>query len=90
MNLVPVPDEDWHPSGTARLYEVGFAEIRLLVSRPPATLEAALPIAAEHTAFCDECGRMGLRHVNMLADTLGGTASGTSGGTSRTWPRSAR
>jgi hypothetical protein len=62
----------WEDRFGARLYEVGFAEIRLLVSRPPATLEAALPIAAEHVAFCDECGRMGLRHVNMLADTLVG------------------
>jgi hypothetical protein len=33
---------------------VGFADIRLLVSRPPRTLEAALPIAAEHFAFSEE------------------------------------
>jgi hypothetical protein len=41
-----------------------------VVSRPPRTLEEALPIAAEHIAFCDECGRMGVRHVRELARML--------------------
>jgi Domain of unknown function (DUF4253) len=60
----------WEDRYGARLLEVGFAEFRLVVSRPPRTVDEALPIAAEHIAFCDECGRMGLRHVRMLAKTL--------------------
>ena len=44
----------WEDRFGARLLEVGFAEVRLLVSRPPRTLEAALPIAAEHIAFSEE------------------------------------
>jgi hypothetical protein len=62
----------WEDRFGARLLEVGFAEIRLVVSRPPRTLEEALPIAAEHVAFCDECGRMGVRHVRELARMLVG------------------
>lgn len=62
----------WEDRFGARLLEVGFANIRLVVSRPPRTLDEALPIAAEHVAFCDECARMGLRHVRMLAQTLVG------------------
>ena len=60
----------WEDRFGARLLEVGFADIRLVVSRPPRTLDEALPIAAEHVAFCDECARMGLRHVRMIARTL--------------------
>jgi hypothetical protein len=62
----------WEDRFGARLLQVGFAEIRLVVSRPPRTLGEALPIAAEHVAFCDECARMGLRHVRMIAQTLVG------------------
>jgi hypothetical protein len=62
----------WEDRFGARLLEVGFAEIRLLVSRPPQTLEAALPVAAEHRAFCDECGRMGLTQVSEIAGLLVG------------------
>ena len=60
----------WEDRFGARLLEVGFADLRLVVSRPPHTLDEALPIAAEHVAFCDECARMGLRHVRMIAQTL--------------------
>jgi hypothetical protein len=62
----------WEDRFGARLLTVGFAEIRLLVSRPPRTLEAALPVAAEHRAFCDECGRMGLTKVSEIANLLVG------------------
>lgn len=62
----------WEDRFGARLLEVGFADIRLVVSRPPRTLDEALPIAAEHVAFCSECARMGLRHVRELAQTLVG------------------
>jgi Domain of unknown function (DUF4253) len=60
----------WEDRFGARLLEVGFASIRLLVSRPPHTLEAALPLAAEHQAFCSECGRRGLTDVSLIADAL--------------------
>jgi hypothetical protein len=44
----------WEDRFGARLFEVGFADIRLFVSRPPQTLRAAEAIAAEHFAFSDE------------------------------------
>jgi hypothetical protein len=62
----------WEDRFGARLLEVGFADIRLLVSRPPRTLEAAQAIAAEHFAFCDEGARMGLRGVSEIAPVLVG------------------
>lgn len=60
----------WEDRFGARLLEVGFADIRLLVSRPPQSLEAAQPIAAEHFAFCDEAARMGLCGVSEIAPAL--------------------
>jgi hypothetical protein len=60
----------WEDRFGARLLEVGFADIRLLVTRPPQTLEAAWPIAAEHFAFSDEAGRTGLRGVTQIAPAL--------------------
>jgi len=56
----------WEDRFGARLLEVGYAAIRVLVSRPPQTSEAAQLIAAEHFAFCDEAGRTGLRGVGVL------------------------
>jgi uncharacterized protein DUF4253 len=40
----------WEDRFGARLLEVGFADIRLVVSRPPRTLDEALPTAAEQVA----------------------------------------
>lgn len=60
----------WEDRFGARLLEVGFADIRLVVSRAPQTLQAAELIAAEHFAFCDEAGRMGLRGVGAIAPAL--------------------
>src|SRR5260370_23595277 len=56
----------WEDRFGARLMQVGFAEIRLLVSRPPQTMETAQPIAAEHFAFSDEA-HIGLRGVGDIA-----------------------
>jgi hypothetical protein len=56
----------WEDRFSARLLEVGFEAIRLLVSRPPQTLAAAQPIAAEHVAFADEA-HQGLRWVDGIA-----------------------
>jgi Domain of unknown function (DUF4253) len=61
----------WEDRFGARLLEVGFADIRLLVSRPPRTLEAALPIAAEQVAFGDEA-HGGLRSVDEIAHAIVG------------------
>jgi hypothetical protein len=63
----------WEDRFGARLLDVGFAEIRLLVERPPRSYEAALPLAAEQFAFCDECtlaGQVGLRKVSGVAAGL--------------------
>ena len=48
---------------------IGFAEIRVLVTRPPDSPIAAQRVAAEHFPFCDECGP-GLRSVSEITDYL--------------------
>jgi hypothetical protein len=63
----------WEDRFGARLLEVGFAEIRLLVAHPPRTHEAAQRLAAEQFAFCDECtlaGQAGLSDVSSIAASL--------------------
>ena len=63
----------WENRFGARLLAIGpGAQIRLLVSRPPRSLEAAEKIAAEHSAFCDECAGQGLRNVREIAPALVG------------------
>jgi|HubBroStandDraft_4_1064222.scaffolds.fasta_scaffold214640_2 hypothetical protein len=62
----------WEDRFGARLLEVGFGDIRLLVTRPPQTLEEARQIAAEHAAFSNEAGRTGLRGVSRIAPALVG------------------
>ena len=59
----------WEDRFGARLLEVGLEDIRLLVSRPPQTLEAAQPIAAEHVAFSVEAHK-GLRGVDEIARAI--------------------
>jgi Domain of unknown function (DUF4253) len=63
----------WEDRFGARLLEVGFAEIRLLVERPPRTDEAAQRLAAEQFAFCNECtlaGQVGLSDVSSITESL--------------------
>jgi hypothetical protein len=63
----------WEERFGARLLEVGFAEIRLLVERPPRTGEAAQRLAAEQFAFCNECtlaGQVGLSDVSSITASL--------------------
>ena len=60
----------WEDRFGARLLEVGFAEIRLLVSRPPRTTGHAQHLAAGQFAFCDECGGQGLRDIPQITDRL--------------------
>lgn len=58
----------WEDRFGARLLEVGYDDIRLLVSRPPQALEAAQQIAAEHFAFADEAHH--LRGVGSIARAI--------------------
>lgn len=60
----------WEDRFGARLLEIGFAEIRLLVERPPHSVESAQRIAAEHYAFCDECGGQGLSQIPLITPSL--------------------
>jgi hypothetical protein len=60
----------WEDRFGARLLEVGLDDIRLLVAWPPQTLEASWQLTAEHFAFSDEAGRMGLRGVTQIAPAL--------------------
>jgi len=63
----------WENRFGARLLAIGpGAEIRLLVQRPPRTMEAAEKIAAEHAAFCTECAGQGLRTLREIAPALVG------------------
>jgi Domain of unknown function (DUF4253) len=59
----------WEDRFGARLLEVGYDDIRLLVGRPPQTLAAAQPVAAEHVAFSDEAHK-GLRGIPEIARAL--------------------
>lgn len=45
----------WEDRFGARLIDVGFADVRLLVDRPPRTLEAAERLAAEQALLADDC-----------------------------------
>jgi hypothetical protein len=63
----------WEDRFGARLLDVGFAEIRLLVERPPRTGEAAQRLAAEQFVFCNECtlaGQAGLSDVGSITAGL--------------------
>jgi hypothetical protein len=63
----------WEDRFGAQLLEVGFAEIRLLVERPPRSYDAAQRLAAEQFAFCDECSlgdQVGLNEVGTICDGL--------------------
>lgn len=58
----------WEERFGATLLEVGFADIRVLVERPPRSLAAAQRLAAEHLVFCDTPS--GLGDVASLAASL--------------------
>jgi len=60
----------WEDRFGARLLEIGFAEIRLLVQRPPRSLEAVQQVAAEHWAFADEYDNIGQAPVSDIAAAL--------------------
>ena len=45
----------WEDRFGARLIDVGYADLRLLVERPPRTLQAAQHIAAEQVVLGGDC-----------------------------------
>jgi Domain of unknown function (DUF4253) len=59
----------WEDRFGARLIDVGYADLRLLVDRPPRTLEAARRIAAEQVVLADECID-GMRDIPHIAARL--------------------
>jgi hypothetical protein len=60
----------WEARFGARLLEVGFASIKVLAERPPGDPDAARRVAAEHLAFCDECGGDGLVSIADISARL--------------------
>jgi Domain of unknown function (DUF4253) len=61
----------WEERFGATLLSIGpGAVIRLLAERPPRDSGTAQRLAAEHFAFCDECGGQGLRYVSAIAASL--------------------
>jgi hypothetical protein len=63
----------WEARFGARLLMIGPGRIHLLAGRtPPRTSAAAQRLAAEHFAFCDECGAQGHRYVSAIAASLEG------------------
>jgi hypothetical protein len=59
----------WEERFGACRIDIGFAEIRLLVERPPRTLAAAQRIAAEHYVLADRTGE-GLQALSRIAASL--------------------
>lgn len=59
----------WEDRFGARVIDVGFADLRLLVERPPRTLEAAQRVAAEQVVLAEECLE-GFPDVPSLAKCL--------------------
>jgi len=61
----------WETRFGARPLRIGSDSIlRVLIERPPATLEAATRVAAEHVAFADEYGRYSGQPLQELAAEL--------------------
>ena len=61
----------WEARFGARLLSLGpGAEFRVMIERPPRTLETAQSVAAEHLAFADECGGRSGWSVRELAGRL--------------------
>jgi hypothetical protein len=57
----------WEDRFGARLIDVGYADLRLFVERPPRTLEAAQRIAAEQVVFNGECLDAAMDIPNLAA-----------------------
>jgi hypothetical protein len=60
----------WEERFAATVMHVGFDTIDLLVERPAASRPAALALAAEHFAFCDDNIYQGVGSISEYADGL--------------------
>lgn len=63
---------DWERRFGAQVVEAGFDTLELSVPAPPATLAEALPLAAEHTAFCPDLVFQGSGSLTAYAEELVG------------------
>ncbi|MBO1419112.1 DUF4253 domain-containing protein [Streptomyces sp. FH025] len=63
----------WERRFGAQVVEVGFATLQLSVPTPPATLAEALPLAAEHVAFCPDQVYQGAGTLTAYAERLVGS-----------------
>ncbi|MBD0671751.1 DUF4253 domain-containing protein [Streptomyces sp. CBMA156] len=63
---------DWERRFGVQVIEVGFDTLELSVPVPPATLAEALPLAAEHTAFCPDLIFQGAGTLTEYAEQLVG------------------
>ncbi|MFF4815624.1 DUF4253 domain-containing protein [Kitasatospora sp. NPDC001309] len=61
---------DWERRFGAQLVEVGFDTLHLSVPVPPATVAEALPLAAEHAAFCPDQVHQGAGTLTAYAEQL--------------------
>ncbi|MFH8383958.1 DUF4253 domain-containing protein [Kitasatospora sp. NPDC018058] len=64
---------DWECRFGAQVVEVGFDTLQLSVAVPPATLAEALPLAAEHAAFCPDQVHQGTGTLTAYAEQLVGS-----------------
>lgn len=60
----------WEDRFGAELVSLGFATLVVAVSRIPTTIDEALPIAAEHYAFCPDNVWQGTETIQALAEAL--------------------
>jgi hypothetical protein len=68
----------WERRFGARVVHLEFDVLRLSVAAPPTTLDEALPIAAEHFAFCPDNiwqGEVDVQSIQDYAEKLVGQAS---------------
>ncbi|MFJ7275634.1 DUF4253 domain-containing protein [Kitasatospora sp. NPDC098663] len=61
---------DWERRFGAQVVQVGFDTLELSVAVPPDTLVEALPLAAEHTAFCPDLVFQGTGTLTAYAERL--------------------
>ncbi|MER5355688.1 DUF4253 domain-containing protein [Kitasatospora sp. NPDC002551] len=61
---------DWERRFGAQVVEAGFSTLELSVPVPPATLDEALPIAAEHMALCPDQVLQGAETLTAYAEQL--------------------
>ncbi len=70
----------WEARFGARLLQLGpVLSLRLLIERPPRSIEAVSQVAAEHYAFCDQRGTPGARDIADISAGLVGAPIWTCG-----------